>query len=40
MKNKDSIGFKTLYKGRNFVPKFKDILHRSKHIKGRRNMHL
>jgi len=39
MKNEDSRGLRRLYKGMNYVPKFQDILHRSKHLKRRRNMH-
>ncbi|AET02845.1 hypothetical protein MtrunA17_Chr8g0361871 [Medicago truncatula] len=33
MKNEDSRGLRRLHKARNYVPKFKDILHRSKHLK-------
>jgi hypothetical protein len=39
MKNEYSRGLRRLYKGGNFVSKFQDILHRSKHIKRRRNKH-
>jgi len=38
MKNEDSRGLGRLYKGRNFVLKFQDILHRSGHLKTQRNM--
>ena len=38
MKNEDSRGLKKNYKRKNFVPKFQDILHISKHLKRRRNM--
>ena len=37
MKNEDSRGLIRLYKGMYYVPKFQDILHRSKHLKIRRN---
>jgi len=37
MKNEDSRGLKICYRGRNYVPKFQDILHRSKHTKRQRN---
>jgi hypothetical protein len=33
MKNEDSRGLRRLYKGRNYVPKFQDILNISKHLK-------
>jgi len=33
MKNECSRGLKRRYVGRNFVPKFHDTLHRSKHLK-------
>jgi len=36
-KNEYSRGLKRLYKGRNFVPKFQETLHRSKQLKRRRN---
>jgi len=37
MKNDDSRGLRRVYKGRNHVPKFQDILHISKHLKRQRN---
>jgi len=36
MKNEDSRRFIRLYKGRNYVLKFQDILHWSKHLKRQR----
>ncbi|RHN41053.1 hypothetical protein MtrunA17_Chr8g0361881 [Medicago truncatula] len=39
MKNEDSRVLRRHYKGRNFVPKFQDILHIRKHPKRQRNMH-
>jgi len=39
MKNEDSRGLKKLYRGRNYVPKFQNILRWSKHLKRRRNKH-
>jgi len=38
VKNEDSIGLRRLCKGRNFVPKFQDILQWSKHLNKRRKM--
>jgi len=38
MKNDDSRGLIRLYEGRNFLPKFQDILRRSKHSKRQRNI--
>jgi len=37
LKNKSSKGLRRRYKVRNFVPKFQDILYRSKHMKRQRN---
>jgi len=37
MKNEYSRGLIRHYKGRNFVPKFQDILYESKHLKRQRN---
>lgn len=39
MKNEDSRGLIRLYKGRNYVPKFQDTLHRSKHLRRQRTKH-
>ncbi|AES97699.1 transmembrane protein, putative [Medicago truncatula] len=39
MKNEDSRGFRRRYIWRNYVPKFEHILHISKHLKRRRNIH-
>jgi len=36
MENEDSKGFIRLYRGMNYVPKFQDILHWSKHRKRRK----